>query len=66
MIERMSLICGRSKSTTAREAAKQSWDAFRQDPEWQKVAKESQRDGQFLRERPESVYMTATDYSAIQ
>ncbi|MCA9177612.1 MAG: NIPSNAP family protein [Planctomycetales bacterium] len=50
----------------SREAAKQSWDAFRQDPEWQKVAKESQRDGQFLRERPESVYMTATDYSAIQ
>ncbi|APZ95338.1 NIPSNAP family protein [Fuerstiella marisgermanici] len=50
----------------SRDAAKESWDAFRNDPEWQKVAKESQKDGDFLRERPESVYMKATDYSAIK
>lgn len=47
-------------------AAEKSWAAFRADEEWKKVAKESQVDGQILRERPESVYMTATDYSAVQ
>ncbi|MCG8653309.1 MAG: NIPSNAP family protein, partial [Pirellulales bacterium] len=50
----------------SREAAKQSWKAFGADPEWKKVAKESQRDGKFLRERPEAVYMKATDYSALK
>lgn len=49
-----------------RDAANASWKSFRADEEWQKVAKESQKDGKFLRERPESIYMTATDYSAIQ
>jgi len=48
------------------DAAKKSWKAFREDPEWHKVAKESQKDGAFLRERPESVYMKSTDYSAIK
>ena len=43
----------------------ESW-AFGADEEWRKVAKESQKDGKFLRERPESVYMKATDYSAIR
>ena len=47
------------------EAAKKAWDGFRNDAEWKKVARESQRDGSFLRERPESIYMKATDYSAI-
>ncbi len=50
----------------SRDAAKTSWKAFGSDPEWQKVAKESQKDGKFLRERPESVYMKATDYSALK
>ncbi len=49
-----------------RDAAKASWDAFRADKEWQKVAEESQKDGKFLREAPESIYMKATDYSAIR
>ena len=48
------------------EAAAKSWQGFRADAEWQKVAKESQKDGRFLRERPESIYMNATDYSAIK
>jgi hypothetical protein len=48
------------------EAAKESWAAFGADEEWKKVAAESQKDGKFLRERPESVYMKATDYSAIR
>ncbi|HIM28528.1 MAG TPA: NIPSNAP family protein [Planctomycetes bacterium] len=50
----------------SRDAAKTSWKAFGADEEWRKVAKESQKDGRFLRERPESVYMKATDYSAIR
>ena len=48
------------------DAAAASWKAFRGDAEWHKVAKESQKGGKFLRERPESIYMKATDYSAIQ
>ncbi len=47
----------------SRDAAKASWKAFIADPEWKKVAKESQVDGQILAKRPESVYMEATDYS---
>ena len=50
----------------SRDAAAASWKAFIADPEWRRVAKESQQDGKFLRERPESIYMKATDYSAIQ
>lgn len=48
------------------EAAKASWKAFGSDPAWRKVAKESQKDGRFLRERPEAVYMKATDYSPVK
>lgn len=49
----------------SRDAAKQSWAAFRNDPEWQKVAKESEVNGKIV-EKVESVFMTATDYSAIK
>ncbi|MCA8995624.1 MAG: NIPSNAP family protein [Planctomycetaceae bacterium] len=48
----------------SREAAKDSWDAFRNDPEWKQVAKESQeKHGKILAKAPESTYMVATDYS---
>jgi hypothetical protein len=50
----------------SREAAKQSWSAFGKDPEWQKVAKESEADGRILARAPESVFMNATDYSALK
>lgn len=45
----------------SREAAAKSWQAFIADPEWQKAAAESGV-GQ-LAQRPESIYMEATDYS---
>ncbi|MEJ7591692.1 MAG: NIPSNAP family protein [Planctomycetaceae bacterium] len=45
-----------------KDAAAASWKAFREDPEWQKVAEETQRDGKLV-EKVESVYMTPTDYS---
>ena len=50
----------------SRGAAKKSWESFGADPEWRKVARESQKDGKFLRESPESIYIRATDYSAIR
>jgi hypothetical protein len=48
-----------------RAAAKASWDAFRGDPEWQKVAAASQVNGRIV-EKTESVFMTATDYSPLR
>ena len=50
----------------SRDAARKSWTGFIQDDEWKKVAKESQKDGRFLKERPTATYMKATDYSAIK
>lgn len=48
------------------EAAKASWSAFVSDDAWKKVAKESQKDGAFLAERPTSIYMKATEYSPLK
>ncbi|MCO8120815.1 NIPSNAP family protein [Stieleria sp. TO1_6] len=45
----------------SRDAAAASWKAFLADPEWKKAAAESGVGG--LASPPESVYMTATDYS---
>ena len=51
----------------SREAAKKSWAAFAQDPEWKKVSAESQKDGRILVENGVvSVYMNATDFSSIK
>jgi hypothetical protein len=47
----------------SRAAAAKSWQAFINDPEWKKVARESQVDGKILAKRPESVYLKATDFS---
>lgn len=44
------------------EAAKKSWDGFRNDPEWQKVFKESHKDGKIVM-KVESVFLKTTDYS---
>jgi hypothetical protein len=43
-------------------AADASWAAFREDPEWKKVAEETQRNGKLV-DKVESVYLTPTDYS---
>ena len=48
------------------DGAKTAWKAFSKDPNWKAVAKESQKDGKFLRERPTSIYMKPTDYSAMK
>ena len=48
-----------------REAAKKSWDGFRNDPEWKKVASESEVNGRLVT-KVDSVYMEPTDYSPLK
>jgi len=48
-----------------REAAKKSWDAFRTDPEWQKVSKESTVNGP-ITTKVVSVFADPTDYSPMK
>ena len=50
---------------TSREAARQSWADFQADPEWQKVAAESQMNGRIV-SKVESVFADATDYSPLK
>ncbi|MEZ5421349.1 MAG: NIPSNAP family protein, partial [Vicinamibacterales bacterium] len=49
----------------SREAATASWNAFVNDPEWKKVAAESQANGRIV-SKVESVFLTATDYSPLK
>jgi hypothetical protein len=49
----------------SREAAAASWKAFGADPEWQKVYKESHKNG-VINMKVESVYLDPTDYSPIK
>ena len=49
----------------SREAAKKSWDAFRNDPEWKKVQQASEANGKIV-SKVESVYMDPTDYSPMK
>jgi hypothetical protein len=46
-------------------AREKSWDAFRNDPEWKKVASETQKDGPIVA-NVVSVFMTPTDYSPMK
>ena len=48
----------------SRQAAGNSWKAFIADPDWKKAAKESGVGR--LAKPPESIYMKATDYSALK
>jgi NIPSNAP protein len=49
----------------SREAAERNWKAFRDDPEWQKLAKASEADGKIVK-RVESTFMAPTEYSALK
>jgi hypothetical protein len=46
----------------SRDAADQSWKAFRADPDWQAAQKASEANGKLVA-KVESVFMNATDYS---
>jgi len=48
-----------------REAAQANWGSFREDPEWRRVAEESQADGRIVA-NIESVFIEATDFSPGQ
>ena len=52
-------------SHASREQAKLNWAAFGKDPEWQKVAQESQVNGKIVA-KVESVFLDATDYSPMK
>ncbi len=47
----------------SREAAKASFKAFGEDPDWQAARKASEEAGKILAKPPESIFMTTTDYS---
>jgi hypothetical protein len=47
------------------EAAKKSWQAFREDPDWQKAYKESHKDGPIVA-KVVSQFLKPTDYSPIK
>jgi len=49
----------------SREAAKENWAAFGKDPEWQKVANDSQVNGKIVA-KVESVFLDPTDYSPMK
>lgn len=51
----------------SREAAKKSWAAFGNDPEWKRAKAESERDGILVnRENVKSIYLDPADYSPIK
>jgi hypothetical protein len=52
-------------SHASREQANENWAEFNADPQWQKIAADSQRDGKIV-ERVESVFVDATDYSPLR
>jgi hypothetical protein len=52
-------------SFPSREAAKKSWEEFRNDPEWQKVKNESEANGKLV-SKMESLFVEPTDYSPLK
>lgn len=50
-------------SHKSRDAAKENWAAFSKDPEWQAAAKASEANGKLLAKKPESIFMTTTEFS---
>jgi len=49
----------------SRAAAEKNWAEFRKDPEFLKVAAESEKDGKIV-QKVESVYLDATDFSPLK
>lgn len=50
----------------SREQAAKNWREFAADPEWKKVAADSEKNGKILAKPPESVYMDPADFSQIK
>ena len=52
-------------SHPSREAAKKNWAEFGSDPEWKRVARESEVGGKIV-SKVDSIFMDATDYSPLR
>lgn len=52
-------------SHASRDQAKKNWQAFSADPDWKKVAAESEQDAKIV-ERVDKVFVDATDYSPLR
>jgi len=50
----------------SREAAAKNWREFLADPEWKKVAAESEANGKILAKAPEFVFMDPADFSKLK
>ena len=49
-----------------RKQADLNWQAFGQDPDWKKIARESQMDGTLLAQPPERLYLKALEFSPLR
>jgi hypothetical protein len=49
----------------SREAAKASWDKFRDDPDWQALRASSEADGPIVA-KAETIFVTPTDFSPLK
>ena len=47
----------------SREKADKNWQSFSQDPQWKKVARDSQQQGKLLKGKPERLYLKPLDFS---
>jgi hypothetical protein len=52
-------------SHPSREAAKKNWAEFGSDPEWKRVARDSEAEGKIV-SKVNSIFMDATDYSPLR
>jgi hypothetical protein len=52
-------------SFPSRDAATKAWTEFRNDPEWQRVSRESEANGKLVT-KVESVFTVSTDYSPMK
>ena len=52
-------------SHPSRAAAAKHWEEFGNDPEWKKIAADSEADGGKIVEKVESIFVDATDYSPL-
>ena len=50
---------------SSREQATKNWNDFRNDPEWKKVAADSEANGKIV-QKIESVFMDPTDFSQLK
>jgi len=50
----------------SRQQADASWKAFGNDPDWKKVAQDSQRNGKLLAEPPQRLFLRALDFSPLR